>query len=165
MKFLFLLIDFSKEYKNRDVCLNFHIAWRKKKGKSNPKKRPYKFFSCCCFAIQGGLKQKHWFCLYSWELQAALAHIWKVIFKTKRVQNWSFQANMYSCMDGAYVALFKKREWASAGVEILFTELLPTCLCFPPPIFLPFHGQGSPGTTTELSQDYFCHVKYHLHNV
>lgn len=36
-------------------------------------------------------------------------------------------------MDGA--ALFEKREWASAGVEILFIELLPTCVCFPPPIF------------------------------
>lgn len=39
-------------------------------------------------------------------------------------------------------------------------------LCLPPSShFLPSHGQGSPGITTELSQDYFCHGKYHLHNV
>lgn len=43
MKFLFLLTDFSKEYKNRDVCLNFHIAWRKNQ-ENQPQKNDLTIF-------------------------------------------------------------------------------------------------------------------------
>lgn len=101
---LILLTEFPNSMKLR--CLSEFsrcLQCLEEKQNPNPSKTDIieSFYPCCSFSTQQGLKQKQRFCLYSWKLCLALARVLKVIFKTRSVQNWYFQANTRSFADGA----------------------------------------------------------------